>query len=111
MNRVNNKYPRDLKIKIVKRYLEGGVSIQNLADQFGILSKTQIYNWIKKYEKYGDEAFKFETRGNPKDKKIAINEVIFDNIEEEIRFLRMENDYLRKFCDMLKKNLRTRNEN
>lgn len=111
MGRVNNKYPSELKIKVVKRYLEGGYSIQDLAEEFGVPSKTQIHNWIKKYEELGDEAFKFETRGNPKDKRPIGSDFVFDNLEDELIFLRMENEYLKRFCDMLKRNLRCKSEN
>lgn len=108
MGRVNNKYSKEFKIKVVKKYLEGGYSTQDLADEFGILSKTQIHNWVKKYEKEGEDAFKFETRGNPKDKKEIDDEFIFENFEDEINFLRMENAYLKKFCSMLKKGLKNK---
>lgn len=106
MGRINNKYSRDLKIKIVKKYLEGGRSTQELADDFGIKSKTQIHNWIKKFEKEGEEAFIFETRGNPKTKKLVKIDYTFLNLEEELNFLRMENEYLKKYCDLLKKSLK-----
>ena len=111
MGRVNNKYPSELKIKVVKKYLEGGVSTQDLAEEFGVPSKTQIHNWVKKYEELGEKAFKFETRGNPKEKRGVGNDFLFDNLEDELRFLRMENEYLKRFCDMLKKNLRCKSEN
>lgn len=111
MGRVNNKYTREFKISVVKKYLEGGVSTQELADEFGIPSKTQIHNWIKKYEKEGEEAFKFETRGNPKDKKMTEGSFVFNNLEDELRFLRMENEYLKRLCDMFKRSLKTRVEN
>ncbi|MCQ9626377.1 transposase [Cetobacterium somerae] len=108
MRRVNNRYSKEFKIEIVKKYLEGKYSTQDLAQEFGILSKTQVHNWVKKYEKDGENAFKFETRGNPKEKKEIIDEFIFENLEDEIKFLRMENAYLKKFCDMLKRSLKNR---
>ena len=33
---------------------------------------------------------------------------IFENFEDEINFLRMENAYLKKFCSMLKKGLKNK---
>ena len=108
MKRINNKYSKEFKLEIVKKYLKGGYSIQCLAESFGILSKTQVYNWVKKYEKEGEDAFKFETRGNPKEKKEIENEFTFKNIEDEIDFLRMENIYLKKVCNMLKKSLKNK---
>lgn len=105
MGRINNKYSKEFKLKVVKKYLEGNYSIQDLADEFGVSSKTQIYNWVKKYEKDGEDAFIFETRGNPKAKKMIDRSFIFDNLESELQFLRMENEYLKKYTDLLKKRL------
>lgn len=106
MARNNNRYSREFKVKVVKKYLEGAYSIQELADEFKIPSKTQIHNWLKKYEKEGEEGFKFETRGNPKVKKEAKSDFIFENLEDEVQFLKMENEYLKKFCDLLKSKIK-----
>lgn len=106
MTRVNNRYTSEFKIQVVKKYLEGEMSIQEISDEFGIKSKTQVHNWIKKYEKNGEEAFKFETRGNPKEKRLKEREFIFENRDDELKFLRMENAYLNKLCEMLKDGLR-----
>lgn len=108
MVRINNKYASDFKLKVVKKYLEGGYSTQDLADEFGISSKTQVHNWVKRYEREGEEAFIFETRGNPKDKRETDEKFIFENLAEELQFLKMENEYLKKLCAMLKKKLKTK---
>ena len=105
MGRINNKYSKDFKINLVKKYLEGGVSIQELADEFKIPSKTQIHNWVRRYEREGEEAFIFETRGNPKNKRIIDESFIFDSLESELQFLKMENEYLKKYSELLKKRL------
>ena len=109
MTRVNNRYTSDFKLKIVKKYLEGGVSIQEIAEEYNIPSKTQVHNWIKKYEKDGEKAFECETRGNPKTKIEAEKSFVFENLEDEINFLRLENEYLKKFCNLLKKRLKNGN--
>lgn len=103
MSRINKKYSNEFKINIVKKYLEGGRTIQSLADEFNVLSKTQIHCWIRKYKESGEDAFKFETRGNPKIKKEIKEESIFHKIEDEVIFLRIENEYLKKICELLKK--------
>lgn len=108
MTRVNNKYTSDFKIQVVKKYLEGGFSIQEICDEFGIKSKTQVHNWVKKYESKGEEVFKFETRGNPKEKRLTTEELFFQDKDEELKFLRMENAYLKGLCAMLKTSLKKR---
>lgn len=100
--RKNNKYSREFKLKVVKKYLEGNYSLQKIVDDFKIPSKTQVHAWLKSYEKDGENAFRFETRGNPKEKRVVKENFIFDNLEDEIRFLKMENEYLKKLCDLLK---------
>lgn len=102
MGRINSKYTKNLKLKIVKSYLNKEKSLQRLADEYGIKSKTQIYNWIKKYEEEGEDAFKFEKRGNPTSQRLVKDELIFENLEDEIQVLRLENSYLRRYCEVLK---------
>lgn len=105
MGRVNNKYSKEFKIKVIKKYLEGGYSTQDLAEEFGVASRTQIHNWVKKYEKEGESAFIFETRGNPKSKKLAERSFIFNNLDDELQFLKIENEYLKRYSELLKKRL------
>lgn len=106
MGRINKRYSAELKLSVINIYKEGGKSLQDLADEFKISSKTQIYCWIKKYEKEGAEAFKYEKRGNPKSKKRIkeVKKLDFSSLEEEVRFLRLENEYLKNLCDYLKMN-------
>lgn len=100
--RKNNKYSREFKLKVVKKYLNESCSLQDITREFKIPSKTQIHNWIKEYEKEGEEAFKFEKRGSPKERRVVKDNYIFESLEDEIRFLRMENEYLKRLCEMLK---------
>ncbi len=105
MIRVNKSYSKDIKVAVVKKYKEGGVSIQEVANLFGVSSKTQVHSWIKKYEKEGEEAFTYEKRGNPVEPrkvKERVEELKFLSIEQEVEFLRIENEYLKKLCEQLK---------
>lgn len=106
MGRINKKYSSEFKLSVIKKYKEGGRSFTELAEEFGVSSKTQIHVWIKKYEQEGEEAFIYEKRGNPKTiKKVKEEKKInFSSIEEEVRFLRLENEYLKKLCNYLKNN-------
>lgn len=106
MKRINLKYPESLKLKIVKSYLNGDSSLQKLAIENGIKSKSQVYAWIKKYQEEGEDAFKFEKRGNPNLKKLAKENITFNSSQDEIQILRLENNYLRRYCEVLKELIR-----
>ncbi|KST96280.1 IS3 family transposase [Lactococcus lactis] len=43
------KYSPELKLKIVKEYLEGKVSAAELAQNYNILSSGGVKGWIKEY--------------------------------------------------------------
>ena len=45
--RKNNRYSPEFKIKVVKEYLEGGISHDGLKNKYNIASKTQIFEWVK----------------------------------------------------------------
>ena len=107
MGRINKKYSKEFKMSVIKRYKEGNISFNGLAEEFGVASKTQIHVWIKKYEQEGEDAFIYEKRGNPKTIKKVKEEksISFSSIEEEVRFLRLENEYLKKLCDYLKNSI------
>lgn len=49
------KYSFELKIKIIKEYLDGGGGYNYLAKKYGVKSKTQIENWVRIYEEFGEE--------------------------------------------------------
>ncbi len=54
-----NKYSKEVKLEIVRRYIEGE-SATTLADEFGIAGKravVQIITWRNKYEQIGADAF------------------------------------------------------
>lgn len=106
MKRINKNYSKEFKLLIIEKYLQGGITLEQLAIEFEIPSKTQVYNWVKKYKKDGVKAFELETRGRHNIKKICLEEpkIKFSSIEEELIFLRIENNYLKKLCEVLKKN-------
>jgi transposase-like protein len=45
----NRSYSAELKIQAVKDHLEGGLSQYQVIDKYKISSRTQLANWIKKY--------------------------------------------------------------
>lgn len=74
MKRVNKSYSREFKLLIIKKYLQGDTTLEKLANEFGVPSKTQIYNWVKKFEKDGEKAFKFKIPERHGIKNVYLNE-------------------------------------
>ena len=58
----NSKYPIELKIEIVKKYLSGEGSYQSLADAHGV-SKRMLQQWTQKYREQGESGL-LHTNGN-----------------------------------------------
>ncbi len=48
----NRNYSAELKLQAVKDHLEGGLSQYQVIDKYEIASRTQLTNWIKKYNSH-----------------------------------------------------------
>ena len=48
----NRSYSEELKHQAVKDYLDGGLSQNQIIDKYRIASRTQLANWIKKYNNH-----------------------------------------------------------
>lgn len=59
------KYNFELKIKIIKKYLDGEGGYNYLAKKYGVKNKKQIENWVRSYEEFGEEGL-FRKRQNKK---------------------------------------------
>lgn len=57
----NRSYSAELKLQAVKDYLYGGLSQYQIIDKYKIASRTQLSNWIKKYN--GHSSLKTYTGG------------------------------------------------
>ena len=49
------KYSTELKLKIVKEYLEGKVGYETLAKKYNITTYSSIKIWVKRYEIHGEK--------------------------------------------------------
>ena len=49
MSRKNKRYSKELKLQAVQSYLKGEGSYEVLRKRYGILSSTQLKNWVKWY--------------------------------------------------------------
>lgn len=99
----HRKYDGNFKLKVVKYKIEKGYSARQAAAHFNIASYTSVCQWEKKYLEGGSTALYKEKRGcsprMPKKRKIKkVNSQIQTQEEmlEEIKMLKMENEYLKK---------------
>lgn len=92
------KYSEEFKIKVVFEYLNGEGSFRSLALKYNISAKSTVYDWVKIYEKSGIIGFKEETRGRSKTDgtRKGRPKTNFLSLEEQIKYLKMENEYLKK---------------
>jgi len=49
MKRKINRYPDELKLKVVQEYLQTGIGLEVLQKKYGISSNTSIYTWMRKF--------------------------------------------------------------
>lgn len=98
MSRKNRKYTFEEKLQAAKMHVEDGIGSTTIANKFNC-RKNRILLWSKKYQEGGEEALRYETRGRgstrrPKNKK-------FNNIEEELEYVKAERDILKKTLEIL----------
>ena len=54
-----SKYSFDLKLEVVKDYLSGEIgSYKTIAKKHGVINDSQVKEWVKNYEKHGEEGLK-----------------------------------------------------
>ena len=76
------------------RLREAGLTRQQIADELG-LDKIQIKNWINRYNK--GQSIRFDTEHKPKGRPRKDGQPPKQDIEAELKRLRMENQLLRDF--------------
>ncbi|OLO26311.1 transposase [Alkalihalophilus pseudofirmus] len=90
-NKTNNRYSPELKLEAVTRVL-ASESVKTVAKDYDVKDPDYIYIWIEKYETYGEAGLnrKIRTyRGIDKD--------------QQIKELKMENELLKKYLQLQRK--------
>jgi transposase-like protein len=73
----NRSYSAELKLQAVKDYLEGRLSPYQIIDKYKIASRTQLSNWIKKYNSHSSlKAYKGEAKAMTKGRSTTWQERI-----------------------------------
>lgn len=73
-----SKYTKELKLKLVKEYMKGNISVEVLANKYNI-SKTPLYRWIKKYQEHGIEGLEKNKIRYDGNFKISVVEYMHNN--------------------------------
>lgn len=89
-NRKYKAYSFELKLNAVNR-VQAGESVKIVAKQLEVVDPDYIYVWIEKYETYGEVGLKRKKR----------NSLIDD--KDKIKELEMENEILKKYLQILKR--------
>ena len=105
----HKKYDGEFKIKVVEYMHEHNYSARQTAAHFNIPSYNSVCDWERKYLKGGCSALIAEPRGRKlgmKPKKVTKKEIDKEEKEdliEEVKRLRMENEYLKKLNALIQK--------
>ncbi|MED1304014.1 transposase [[Bacillus thuringiensis] serovar konkukian] len=92
-------YSDELKIQVVKSYLNGKGSQSAIAKKYKLRSRTQLMNWVRKYQETGDISdLRGQNGGNNGLKKLLKGRARtkFDSIEEELEYYKAQVAYLKK---------------
>jgi transposase len=89
-------YDLEFKIKLVTLYLEGEGSCKGLAKEYGLKDSRQLRNWLKKCQDGKLTETEADKRGKSGNGKRGRPKTRFQNKEEELEYLRFENEYLKK---------------
>ncbi|AUM96126.1 TPA: transposase [Clostridium botulinum] len=101
MSKKNNQYSKELKA--VNMYIDSGMSALQVAKILNVKCKTQIQRWVKLYEDKGNTAFDEENRGKATGPRKGKSKTKFHSVEEELNYLRMENEFLKKLYSLSEK--------
>lgn len=117
VSRKNKNYSFDFKQNIVKLYLTGEMSYQELANQFKINNPSLIARWVIDFRNQGLDGLKPKKRGRPssmtKDNKLPKKQLKKEYSKEEIdeiKRLKEENYWLQMEIDFLKKKMELEDE-
>ncbi|WP_228370844.1 IS3 family transposase [Fusobacterium pseudoperiodonticum] len=99
----NRTYSKDFKLQIINRILINHESINSVAINIGLVSPGILHNWLSKFKENGYNVVEKKKGRKPKsmtkpkknDKTLSEKEKI-KQLEDEILYLKAENEYLKK---------------
>ena len=95
------KYPAETKLEAVRLFYEEGKTRAEITQQLQIRDPQRVRAWLRQYRREGATGLS-KAPGRPRKRA--------ENVEEELKRLRMENDLLKKFqAELRKEELAQRN--
>lgn len=104
------RYDVAFKLEAIQTFKQEKLSLLETCVRFKIPAPGMLFNWLKQYESHGIEALS-KARGRPKrmlmsdniTKKPAVPKTKEQELEEENKYLRAENAYLKKLYALIQK--------
>lgn len=87
-------YSAEIKREAVRMHIEDGVTTREIMKRLGILSERRVTAWCEKYRKEGEPGL---LQHKPKGRPRKIDRSGQEQMEYELKRLRMENELLRNF--------------
>lgn len=95
-------YTRELKLKTIKRYLNGNESLRAISVDLGLTDPGIVRDWVKKYREGGEDAIQTSTgRKNYLLHEDRQDKIASDELKERIKYLEAENEYLKKSYSLI----------
>ena len=100
------RYSSELKVKVLKEYLEGNIRPSDLVRKYDLSSRFILRDWIRKYRKGGFDELYVDNRGKSSTGRPKKNNVNYDLMtdKEKISYLEMEVEILKKLKEIQKGN-------
>ena len=93
----------EFKIQVVEEYLSGmSGGVDAITKKYDLKTNDRICSWLKIYQNEGPEGLMINKRGkHKKGKRIPFN-LDEMSLEQQVKYLKMENDILKKLKALLK---------
>ncbi|WP_242227343.1 transposase [Bacillus cereus group sp. BfR-BA-01315] len=92
-------YSDELKIQIVKSYLNGEGSQTAIVEKYKLKSRTQLMNWVRRYQETGDISDLWGNNGGNNGLKNLLKgrpRTKFDSVEEKLEYYKEQVAYLKE---------------
>ena len=99
--RRQRKFSEDFKLKVVKEYETGKLSIGEMTKIYDIHAQV-IYRWIYKYSKYNKQSIQVVEMKDSQAHKMKQMEARIKELEQAVGQKQMNIDYLEKMIDLAK---------
>ena len=94
-NGKNRLYSKEFKLQTINRILVNNESINSVAIDVGLASSGLLHNWLSKFKENGYNVIE-KKKGKKNNNKALSEKDKIKQLEDEILYLKAENEYLKK---------------